>query len=139
MSLGDGSLPLVDAGVTKADVAAFWSRQVFDLGIDSARGNCDCCYLKARPNLLATIRDEPDRADWWIAAERRAGRTFRRGESFEALRVAALAPNDTDEIGAYRGHGIGEIGEPLPFLYGLSWNRGQSCLRQSGGSDDGGA
>ena len=107
--------PMVDAGVTAGDVAAFWARQVFDLGIPSERGNCDLCYLKSRPNLLATIRDEPSRADWWIGMERRRGRTFRIGESFEALRDAALAPNDTGEIGPDRGNGIVEIGgEPLP-------------------------
>ena len=48
--------------------------------------------MKPRANLLATIRDEPARADWWIEAERRKGRTFRIGESFEALKRAALAP-----------------------------------------------
>ena len=83
--------PMVEAGVTAADVAAFWRAQPFDLGIQSERGNCDCCYLKPRANLLATIREEPARADWWIEAERRTGRTFRIGESFEALRDAALA------------------------------------------------
>ena len=94
--------PMVDAGVTAGDVAAFWQSQPFDLGIPSERGNCDCCYLKARPNLLATIRDEPSRADWWIEAESRAGRTFRRGESFAQLRDAALAPtvNGMDSAGA---------------------------------------
>ena len=100
--------PMVEAGVTRGDVAAFWANQVFDLGIDSARGNCDCCYLKARLNLLATIRDEPSRADWWIEAERRAGRTFRRGESFAQLRDAALAPtvNGMDSAG--------DVGAGLP-------------------------
>ena len=95
--------PLVDAGVTAGDVAAFWARQPFDLGIPSERGNCDCCYLKARPNLVATIREEPSRADWWIDMERRRARTFRIGESFEALRDAALAgesgAGDIDEDG----------------------------------------
>ena len=108
--------PMVDAGVTAGDVAAFWSRQAFDLGIPSERGNCDCCYLKARPNLVATIRDEPSRADWWMDAERRAGRTFRVRESFAELRDAALAPNGNEAIGAGRGKGIAAIGddEPLP-------------------------
>ena len=91
--------PMVEAGVTAADVAAFWQAQPFDLGIQSERGNCDCCYLKPRANLLATIREEPARADWWIEAERRTGRTFRIGESFEALRDAALAPAGNGEIG----------------------------------------
>ena len=82
---------MVDAGVTKADVAAFWARQAFDLGIPSERGNCDLCYLKARPNLVATIRDEPSRTDWWIDMECRRGRTFRTTESFEELKAAALS------------------------------------------------
>ena len=102
--------PMVEAGVTAGDVAAFWQSQPFDLGIPSERGNCDCCYLKARPNLVATIRDEPRRADWWIEAERRRGRTFRIGESFAELRDAALAPDDAGEVSA----GDEEAGEPLP-------------------------
>ena len=102
--------PMVEAGVTAGDVAAFWQSQPFDLGIASERGNCDLCYLKARPNLVATIREEQSRADWWIDMERRRGRTFRIGESFEALKAAALAPNDAGEIGPDRGHD----NEPLP-------------------------
>ena len=100
--------PMVDAGVTRADVAEFWRRQPFDLGIDSARGNCDCCYLKPRANLLATIREEPARAHWWIEAERRKGRTFRIGESFADLRAAALSGE------ADRGSDTADFGEPLP-------------------------
>ena len=102
--------PMVEARVTREDVAAFWQSQPFDLGIPSERGNCDCCYLKARPNLLATIRDEPERADWWIEAERRRGRTFRIGESFAELRDAALAPTGNGEVSA----GDEEAGEALP-------------------------
>ena len=90
--------PMVEAGVTRADVAEFWQRQPFDLGIPSERGNCDLCYLKGRGNLLETIRAEPWRADWWIEVERRRGRTFRIGESFADLKAAALAgePGDGD-------------------------------------------
>ena len=83
--------PMVEAGVTKQDVADFWARQDFDLGIPSERGNCDCCYLKPRANLLATIREAPGLADWWIRAEERAGRTFRQVESFADLKAAALS------------------------------------------------
>ena len=105
--------PMVDAGVSAGDVAEFWRRQPFDLGIDSARGNCDLCYLKPRANLLATIREEPARAHWWIAAERRSGRTFRIGESFEALRDAALAPDGNGEIEPLSSR-ADDAGEPLP-------------------------
>ena len=99
---------MVEAGVTAGVVAAFWRSQPFDLGIPSELGNCDLCYLKKRSNLLATIREEPSRADWWIEAERRRGRTFRIGESFEALRDAALAPDDNGEVS------VEEAGEALP-------------------------
>ena len=91
--------PMVDARVTKADVAAFWDAQDFDLGIPSERGNCDLCYLKSRANLLESIREEPERADWWIEAERAKGRTFRIGESFEQLKAAATAPGGIEDIG----------------------------------------
>ncbi len=102
--------PMVEARVTAGDVADFWKRQPFDLGIQSERGNCDCCYLKPRANLLAAIREEPARADWWIEAERRRkGRTFQIGESFEALRQSALAPGAIGEIGRPTA------GEPEPL------------------------
>ena len=103
--------PMVEAGVTAADVAAFWQAQPFDLGIQSERGNCDLCYLKPRRNLLATIREEPARADWWIEAERRKGRTFRIGESFEALKRAALAPAGNGEIAPLSSR-ADDAGEP---------------------------
>lgn len=84
--------PMVEAGVTQADVAEFWRGQNFDLGIDSARGNCDLCFLKGRANLIETIRAEPERAQWWMDAEARfPGRTWRPGESFADLARAARA------------------------------------------------
>ena len=100
--------PMVEAGVTRADVAAFWQSQPFDLGIPSERGNCDCCYLKPRANLLATIREAPELADWWIEAERGAGRSFRQAESFADLKAAALSG------GADRGSGIADVALGLP-------------------------
>ena len=91
--------PLVVAGVTSGDVAAYWRRSNFDLGIESARGNCDLCYLKARPNLLATIAAEPERARWWIEAEGRfPGRTFRPRESYADLLAAALPACGNGEL-----------------------------------------
>lgn len=105
--------PMVEAGVSAGDVAEFWRRQPFDLGIPSERGNCDCCYLKPRANLLATIAAEPWRADWWIDVERRRGRTFRIGESFEALRDAALALDGNGETGRPLAGDV-DGGEPLP-------------------------
>ncbi len=62
-------MPLVAARRTAADVQAFWRAHPFDLGIPSWKGNCDLCFLKSKANLVATIREEPWRADWWLAAE----------------------------------------------------------------------
>ena len=67
--------PLVDAGVTKHDVALFWRSQPFDLGLpnvngNAALGNCDGCFLKAEATLAALARDEPERHAWWERMER---------------------------------------------------------------------
>ena len=105
--------PMVVDGVTKEDVATFWAAQPFDLGIESERGNCDCCYLKPRRNLLSTIRAEPERAQWWIDVERRhGGRTFRIGESFAELRAAAIELGSGNE--PIPPPGAGDEAEGLP-------------------------
>ena len=62
--------PLVDLGATLEDVMAFWSEQPFDLGIESRQGNCDLCFLKGKAKLKHLIREEPERAAWWIEQER---------------------------------------------------------------------
>jgi hypothetical protein len=62
-------LPLVDAGVTRVDVAAFWGAQPFDLGLESWQGNCDLCFMKGRRKIERAIRDDVTLADWWIAQE----------------------------------------------------------------------
>ena len=63
--------PLVAARVTKRMVDEFWQRSPFDLGIPSRLGNCDLCFLKGKRNLIRTIRQEPERAQWWIDQEER--------------------------------------------------------------------
>lgn len=68
-------MPLVAAKVTKADVLDFWSKQPFDLQLkvingETAAGNCDLCYLKSLPKIVALIRDKPERAQWWIKMEK---------------------------------------------------------------------
>lgn len=70
--------PLNDAGVTKHHVAAFWNRQPFDLRLPNIKGNCplgncDGCFLKSQAAKAALVRDMPERAAWWEAAERRVG------------------------------------------------------------------
>lgn len=62
--------PMVRAGVTKADVQAFWTAHPFDLDIPAGAGNCDLCFLKGRSQKLSVIRADPASADWWIEQER---------------------------------------------------------------------
>lgn len=66
--------PLSKIGVTKYDVAQFWRDQPFDLQLPNMNGttmhgNCDLCFLKGGNQVLALIREEPERATWWIKAE----------------------------------------------------------------------
>jgi len=72
--------PMAEAGHTLADVRSYWKSQTFDLNLpndDRAFGNCDLCFLKGKRLLERVIRQEPERAQWWIDAEREFGRTFR--------------------------------------------------------------
>ncbi|MBY0456830.1 MAG: phosphoadenosine phosphosulfate reductase family protein, partial [Gemmataceae bacterium] len=99
----DNATPLFDARVTKAEVGAFWAAQPFDLGLPSVggstpAGNCDLCFLKAAGTLSGLIRQDPGRADWWIAAEegvrasRPLGARFRKDRpGYRAMRDAVLA------------------------------------------------
>ena len=70
--------PLIEAEVTRFDVAAFWDAQPFDLHLphvrgNAVKGNCDGCFLKSEAHLAALAHDEPDRHAWWERMERVAG------------------------------------------------------------------
>ncbi len=96
-------LPLADAGVTKHDVEAFWRAMPFDLELpmykgETIGGNCDLCYLKGAQKLLHLIREKPERADWWIAQEKK-GMPFRIDRpDYEGLRYIALQPQLFDDL-----------------------------------------
>ena len=71
--------PMVDAAVTKREVANFWRRQPFDLRLGNIRGktprgNCDGCFLKSEANLAGFCRDHPDRFKWWTDIETHVAR-----------------------------------------------------------------
>jgi 3'-phosphoadenosine 5'-phosphosulfate sulfotransferase (PAPS reductase)/FAD synthetase len=63
------TLPLDAAGVTLADVTAFWAAQPFDLALSPEEGNCDLCFLKGPNKVRRLIRDRPESADWWARME----------------------------------------------------------------------
>ena len=109
-------LPLADAHVTLRDVNEFWDSQEFDLGMPSAFGNCDLCFLKGRGKILRAIRQHPDLADWWIQQEKQVEnrtnkdgeqcdtmKVFRLGEPYTALKNRALTegvlPIDDEDVG----------------------------------------
>lgn len=97
----DVACPLYDAGVTVADVAAFWRAQPFDLALRPWEGNCDICFLKARATRLRIMRDRPDLAAWWIAQETAARGTFVKHEpgyaaSLDRVRRLPLLPMTLD-------------------------------------------
>jgi len=101
--------PLVTDGVTKQTVGEFWKAQSFDLGLPNMNGvtmhgNCDLCYLKPTHQIISLIREKPERADWWIEAERSVqtsnksfgdGGRFRKDRpSYAALKEFALSHDD---------------------------------------------
>lgn len=61
--------PLYDAGISRADVDAWWNRQPFNLELEPHEGNCDLCFLKGMGKIKRIMKDRPDLAEWWIEAE----------------------------------------------------------------------
>lgn len=67
-------MPLADAGITNRDVRAFWAEQPFDLQLLPFEGNCDGCFLKARPKLWEIERTSPGTLQWWSDMENGPGK-----------------------------------------------------------------
>jgi len=74
-------LPLDDAKITVRDVRAFWREQPFDLQLLPFEGNCDACFLKARPKLYEVERTCPGTLDWWVEQEAEVTAAIARGDS----------------------------------------------------------
>lgn len=97
--------PPYEAGVTKKDVTEFWSRQPFDLGIDSDLGNCDLCWKKSEDKIYRAILEDPARVLWWSGTEEKFGQVFRMDRpryghmAWYAERMATQDSFDFDEAG----------------------------------------
>lgn len=78
----DVALPLAEAGVSNADVRAFWNAQPFDLALRSWEGNCDLCFLKGADKLVRILRERPDLGVWWAEAEAEAKSSKQSGARF---------------------------------------------------------
>lgn len=95
-------MPLFEFGVTKSQVRAFWDAQPFDLRIPDGWGNCDLCFQKGRSytgKLVKLIREEPERADWWIEMERKTGARFINAVSYAQLKHIATSQTTLDFAG----------------------------------------
>lgn len=68
--------PLYHAGITKADVLAFWKRQPFDLEVDPLAGNCTLCFGKGMGKKIELLRRRPELAQWWQEVEEAMGHPF---------------------------------------------------------------
>lgn len=99
--------PLATAGITEADVLAYWKAQPFDLGLTSGEGNCDLCFLKSAATISAIIARRPDLAVWWAEAEAEAearaskpsGATFRMDRPSYAKMIEAVRRQDRFDFG----------------------------------------
>lgn len=86
--------PLSDAGVTNRDVRAFWAKQDFDLHLLPFEGNCDGCFLKARPKLFEVERTAPGTLQWWADMEVAKGATFRSEYGYAEIIEASRSQGD---------------------------------------------
>lgn len=102
------SAPMARAGVSAADVGAFWAAQPFDLELPNhngvtPEGNCDLCFLKGADRVFSIISKTPSKAIWWMGQESRqladkaTGNLFRSDRpSYQAMYEAALAQKSFD-------------------------------------------
>lgn len=59
--------PLYEWGIKKPDVAYFWNRQPFDLGIEvDADGNCEDCHKKSDIKIIYQVKSSPDGSKWIV-------------------------------------------------------------------------
>lgn len=121
--------PLIERGITRADVDAWWTSQPFRLNIPNHLGNCDLCFLKAKWKRISILREHPEVADWWGGWEREFARRgvtgdgarWQAGKSVEGLlalaqhpEFALQDPNDTDVPCSCAVGGMREAGESEP-------------------------
>lgn len=96
-------LPLYVDGISNQIVRSFWAEQDFDLGLLPFEGNCDACFLKARPKLFEVERTSPGSLDWWIEQEvaaatmataSKTGARFRAAETYAEIKDAVRRQPD---------------------------------------------
>lgn len=101
-------MPLADAGITLADIDAFWQAQPFRLKLPTINGrtlhgNCDLCFLKGANQVRTLIAEKPERAIWWARMEALALASKPSGAVFRSDRpsYAAMLQNAGDQTDAF--------------------------------------
>lgn len=84
--------PLIDAGVRKSDVFAFWKAQDFDLELPRGYGNCDHCPFVGLKNRIARARFDPAGTLPWAKHEKDKNFSFGRESFVEVLGMVASQP-----------------------------------------------
>ena len=64
--------PLVEMNVDIKFINHWWSRQSFDLELNSHEGNCDFCFLKSQRKRMRLLKDGLN-VDWWNNMEKNYG------------------------------------------------------------------
>jgi hypothetical protein len=62
--------PCADAGITKADVKAWWRQQSFWLDVPEHLGNCLTCWKKSLRKLLTIAKETPEAFDFMDRMEK---------------------------------------------------------------------
>ena len=89
--------PLYDAGITKADVEAFWAKMPYRLDVPAGMGNCTLCFQKGKAGVLKVMQEAPELAAPWIEDERLTGRTYFKDISLSELMRMAQGQQPIDQ------------------------------------------
>jgi hypothetical protein len=58
-----------DIKVDSKFIRSWWEKQSFDLNLKDYQGNCDLCFKKSLKKRLTIIKENPEKAKWWIEME----------------------------------------------------------------------
>lgn len=126
--------PLKHWGIRKQDVAYFWNRQKFDLGMYEqkgeefldADGNCEECYKKHDLKIIYQVKKDPNGADWIRLMEskykHKTNNKDKQGETFYFFR---------------HNRTLDEILEQYPEIYSLSLQEIKALLNDKSLLEDG--
>lgn len=101
--------PLAEAEISKRDVLDFWfgfdrrfetsiRPQGFDLELPELWGNCDLCFAMGIAIRRERVRQQPETAGWWQAAEDRTGGRFAFRETVAEIVADASSHSATPDL-----------------------------------------